>query len=193
MSLTLISCGQNNESGNPRNGGGFIDNFGTIGGFDNFGAVGGFNYSGIGSINGATLPSNWLSIIAQENICRVPNTGFQTTQSTQRQRLVIPLNGFNINAGAVFVGVTVEGDIGIISLQAQGPVMELLACSRVDLTSNAVPSGGNIVTNVSTQCPVSEITSATIAVQSSIGQGGYQFLFAPIHISGTSRSSSLCF
>lgn len=191
MSLTLISCGQDNKSGDSSS----SNNTGFITGFGVGGAIGGFNYSGISSVNGIALPSNWLAVIAQENFCNVPNIGFNGVATTERVRIVVPLTGFNINAGAVFVGVTVEGDIGIISLQAQGPVMELLACQRPDLTSSAIPTGGNIVTNVSRECPVSEITAATIAVQSSQASQffqNYTFLFAPIHVRGTQRFSSLC-
>ena len=190
MSLTLISCGQSNKSGQTNNG--TIGNFGTISGFGNNGAIGGFNYSGITSANGLTLPSNWLQVIAQENTCRTPNFGTQITNTQERVRYVVDLTGFNVNAGAAHVGVTAEGDITIISLQAQGPVMEILACNRPDLSPNVTPTG-NFVVNTSNSCPISEVTSANVQIPSSLGFGGYTLAFFPIHIPGTQQFSSLCF
>lgn len=183
MSTLLVSCGQENESGRK--------------GINN--PFGGFNYAGIASANGMNLPANWLQVVGNENPCRSTSgynygPGYQQNQTVgagQRQRIVIPMPNFNVNAGAAYVGVTPEGDIGIVSNQNQGPVLEVYICVRPDVTGQ-----GQVIRqpalNTSQRCPVSEITASDITLSTNSGYGDYLLKFAPIHIPGTDRFSSLC-
>lgn len=186
VSTILVSCGQDNRSGG--------DDV-----FNNGLGVGGFNYAGIASVNGTTLPANWLQTVGAENPCRSTNLnygqGYSQYQNVNaagnRQRIVIPLSQYNVNAGAAYVGVTPEGDIGIVSHQNQGPVLEVYLCARPDVTGQ-----GQMIRqpalNTSYTCPVSEITASDITLQTNQGLGDYLLKFAPIHIQGTDRRSSLC-
>lgn len=185
MATLLVSCGQDNESGKKSSS------------YNGFG-VAGFNYNGIVSANGTNLPSNWQQTVANENPCRSTTNsygnGYQQNQqisSGTRQRIVIPMTGYNVNAGAAYVGVTPEGDIGIVSNQAQGAVLEVYLCNRPDVTGQ-----GQVIKqpalNTSYSCPLSEITASDITLSTNSGYGDYLLKFAPIHIPGTDRYSSLC-
>lgn len=178
MSTVLVSCGQENESGKRRNNNPF----------------GGFNYAGIASSNGMSLPSNWLQTVGNENPCRsTGGYGYTNNQNynNQRRRVVIPLTGYNVNAGAAYVGVTPEGDIGIVSNQSQGPVFEMYLCPRPDLTGQGQVTKQPAL-NTSYSCPISEVTASDVSLATNSGYGNYLLKFAPIHIPGTDRFSSLC-
>jgi len=174
VSTLFVSCGKNNSSGGGSN---------TVTP-NPYGTYPGSTYAGVGQ-----LPSNFIQIIEQENPCRTGVGGVPANAA--RISAVIPLQGANVNAGGVFVGVTPEGDVGIITNQAQGPVMEIRLCPRPDLTGNG-QLVSNPVLNTSQMCPVGEITAATISLASSSGMGNYTLPFAPIHILGTDRFSTLC-
>jgi hypothetical protein len=174
MSLLLISCGGENESGNNRNN------------------VNGYNYAGISTAgNGISLPGNWLQIVHNENPCRV-NSNFngQNTSVSGKIRVVVPLQGANINAGAFYAGVTPEGDVGIVSNQGNGPVMEVFLCPRADVSGQGSLMATPVL-NTSRECPIGEITAANISLQGQFGYN-YNLSFAPINILGTDRRSSLC-
>ena len=170
VSTLMASCGKNNSSGG--------------GGGATTGVWPGSTYAGVG-----TLPGNFIQIIETENPCRTGVGG--VPQNAPRIVTAIPLQGANVNAGGVFVGVTPEGDVGVISNQGQGPVMELRLCPRPDLTGNGQLASQPVL-NTSTMCPIGEITAANVTLASSSGMGNYIFPFAPIHIPGTDRFSSLC-
>jgi hypothetical protein len=165
VSTVLVSCGDNkNTSGGSKSSGYSYPSVSTSG-------------------NGMSLPSNWLSIVQSENPCR---TG---SNSNNRTRVVVPLNGVNVNAGAYYTGVTPEGDVGIVSNQSGGPVMEVYICQRPDLTGQGSLMN-NPVLSTSYECPIGEITRTNIALQGQYGT--YNLSFAPINIIGTDRRSSLC-
>jgi hypothetical protein len=167
MSLLLISCGKENESGKTSK-------------------SNGYNYPGMSSSgNGVGLPSNWLTVVQNENPCKTYNG----TTSTNKIRVTVPLQGININAGSFYVGVTAEGDVGIVSNQSSGPVMEMYLCPRPDVTGQGSLASTPIVNN-SNECPVGEVSSANISL--SAQYGAYNLAFYPINVVGTNHSSSLC-
>ena len=176
VSTLLVSCGAENESGKSRNNNPF----------------GGYSYAGITSANGMRLPSNWLEIVGNQNPCQSAGGYYGSTyNNNQRRRVVIPLQGYNVNAGAAYVGVTPEGDIGIVSNQKNGPVIEMYLCPRPDLSGQ-----GQVIKqpalNTSSSCPVSEITAMDVSLTSTSGYGNYLMKFAPIHIPNAGRVSQLC-
>jgi hypothetical protein len=179
----MVSCGKENKSGDPTNNNQYSNN----------GGFGGYNYGNINT-NNMNLPGNWQNIVMNENPCQIStyqNGSPFNNNGTGRTRVVIPLNGVNINQGSVHIGVTPEGDIAIASNQAQGAVVELLLCPRPDLTGQ----GGlmnNPVLESDSSCPLSKITDTDISLSSNSGYGNYILQFAPIHIYGTDRYSSLC-
>ena len=176
MSTLLVSCGQENESGKKNKN-------------NPFGVNGGYSYSGFTSASGKSLPSNWLATVGNENPCK-SSYGY-TSSNNQRVRAVVQLQGINVNAGAVHVGVTPEGDIGIISRQNNGPVMEIYLCRRPDLTGQGTITKQPAL-NTSYACPISEITAADVQLPSSSGYQPYLLKFAPIHIQNAGRYSQLC-
>ena len=167
ISLTIVGCGKDDKSGKKKNNGSP-----TVPGINNA-----YNY---GAYN---LPSNWLEIVAQENPCQLSGT-------TARVSIATTLQGLNINAGAIYAGVTPEGDIGIITNQNGNPTLEVLACD--DLAAAGTPTVFDYsfpVLNVSDICPISEITDFDVVIQTTQGQAILEF--APIAIPGA-RASSLC-
>lgn len=173
----LVSCGQDNESGRD-------DDFNNP-----FGVSGGFNYNGFTGTNGQSANA-LLEVIGNENPCR-SSFGVNSTSTNSRVRTVVPLNGINVNAGAVHVGVTPEGDIGVISRQSNSAVMELYLCVRPDLTGQGSITQQPAL-NTSFSCPISEITATNVSLPSNAGLGPYLLQFAPIHIPNAGRYSSIC-
>ena len=172
ISTLFISCGKNNSSG----GSGTATT--PVAGFP------GTTYAGVGA-----LPANFIQIIEQENPCRTNVGGVPANAA--RIVTTIPLQGVNVNAGGVFVGVTPEGDVGIVTNTTGAPAMELRMCPRPDLTGNG-QLVSNPVLNTSQLCPVGEVTALNVSLASSSNFGNYLLPFAPIHIMGTDRFSTLC-
>lgn len=178
MSTLLISCGQDNESGKKKRSS--INPFGGDG----------YSYAGFASANGQNV-NTLLATIGNQNPC-VSTYGYtNNSAANNRVRAVVPLTNINVNAGAVHVGVTPEGDIGIVSRQGNTPVMEIYLCSRPDLTGQGHMTKQPAL-NTSFSCPVSEITAAEIALPTNSGFGSYLLQFAPIHIPNAGRVSQLC-
>jgi hypothetical protein len=169
MSILMISCGKENESGKTSNS--------TNNGYPGISSAGN---------GGISLPSNWLQRVQNENPCITVNNN----QNPTRQRVDVPLQGTNINAGAFYVGVTPEGDVGVvINRNGIGAVMEVYLCPRPDATGQGSLMATPVVNN-SNECPVGEISRANISL--SAQYGAYNLSFAPIHILGTDRTSSMC-
>ena len=179
VSTLFVSCGKDNSSGGSKK----KNNYGT------------YNYGNITSYNGSQVPNNWLEVVSSQNPCISSGSyGYNGSNNNRsignRVRTVVPLQGINVNAGSVHVGVTPEGDIAIASNQNQGPVLEILLCP--DATGQG-SLASNPVLNISQVCPLSEITAADVSLYSNSGYGNYLLKFAPIHIPGTDRISQLCY
>ncbi len=187
ISATMVSCGKNNKSGggSSSSGGGI-----GVGGFGSYGNINVAGYSGnLGQL---------LNVVASENPCRTTGGGYgygygqQPYQNSNARTVVaIPLQGINVNAGSLYVGVTPEGDIAVVSNTNGGPRMELHLCARPDLTGQGQLMA-NPVLNSSQRCPIGEITASDVMLQSSAGAQPYILKYAPIHIPGTDRYSSIC-
>lgn len=181
MAVFLAACGgdQNRSSSNRSNGG--------IGGF---GYPGGTNFG-----NGTSLPNNWVDILLNENPCIDYNTG---QLNNARTRVVVPLQGMNVNAGSLYAGITYEGDVGIVSNQGGQPVMEIFSCLRPDLATNSrgyivSQNGVPPVLNVSRNCAVGEVTAMDIGLETQLG--GYLLKFYPIYLNSMNsrnNGSSIC-
>jgi hypothetical protein len=165
MGVISVGCGQSNKSG-----GNSSSNNGTTPPITTHPNTG---------INGSTLPSNYIGVIRNENPCQ---------EGGQRTSTQFPLQGISVNAGAVYVGVSSYGDIAVVSNTASGPMMQLEICMRAGATGQGQMLANPVINN-SDYCPVGEITAADITLQ---GQIPMQVKFAPIHVPGTYRTSSLC-
>ena len=178
----MVSCGKENKSGDANNNPNQYNN----------GNYGGFQYGNINN-NGMNLPGDWMNIVMNENPCQVSyqNGSPFNNSGSGRTIVTIPLNGVNVNQGSVHIGVTPQGDVGIVSNQNNGPVIELHLCQRPDLTGQGGLSS-NPVINSSDNCPLSEITSMNVSLAGNPQFSAYILQFAPIHIQGTNRFSSLC-
>lgn len=183
LAVTLmVSCGKENKSGDDNNSNQYSN-----------GNYGGFQYGNINN-NGMNLPQNWQTVVMNENPCSVNyqnGSPFNNNSNTGRQIVVIPLTGINVNQGSVHVGVTPQGDVGIVSNQNNGPVIELHLCQRPDITGRGGLSS-NPVLNTSSNCPLSEVTSLDVSLEGNPQFAAYLLQFAPIHIQNTDRRSSLC-
>lgn len=164
MGVMSIGCGQSNKSGGSSNSTTTNPPILTNPntGYDN-----------------SSLPSNYINVIRSENPC---------SMGGQRSATQFPLQGISVNAGAIYVGVSSYGDIAVVSNTASGPMMQLEICSRAGATGQGQMLQNPVINN-SDYCPVGEITAADIVLQ---GQVPMQVKFAPIHIPGTYRTSSLC-
>ena len=93
---------------------------------------------------------------------------------------------FQVNAGVMHIGVTLEGDILVVTNDNNRVKFDVHACERPQLTNQAqfiqMP-----VLNTSETCAMAEITAADILLNSS--NGVYQLAFFP---AGLSSQTSLC-
>ena len=175
----LVSCGKENRStsGNSNNGA--------------FGYPGGNTYG-----NGSNLPNNWIDILIQENPCM--NFSGNGGINNNRSRIIVQMQGVNVNAGSMYAGITYEGDVGVVSNQNGSPVLEIFACQRPDLSGNSAgfimsANGMPPVLNTSSNCSVSEITALDAGVNTQYG--GYHFAFYPIYLDSVNKAaygSALC-
>lgn len=165
LGMMAVGCGQSNKSG-----GSSSSSTTTVPPVTTNPTVG---------MNGMQLPANYMNIIRTENPC---------VSGSQRTATQFPLQGINVNAGAIYIGVSSYGDIATVTNTSSGPLMQLEICPRTG-TNGQGQMLSNPVINNSDYCPVGEITAADITLQ---GQVPMQVKFAPIHIPGTYRSSSLC-
>lgn len=118
----VVSCGQNNTSGDPNN----------LNGLNVLGANGqiigqGINFNNYGQYAG--------SIQRLVNLSQCTNYGGLNGQQAigQRVAISIPIQGRG-NLYKPVVGVTVEGDIAIVRSAGNGYVMDVLACVRPGMT-----------------------------------------------------------
>ncbi len=164
LSTLLVGCGKENESG------------GSSGSSNSWNG-------GVTSVgNGNKLPSDWVKRLENEYRC---NTGYSTNNSRQRLGVQVP-GQLNLNANALHVGVTLEGDILIMSNKNNRTTVELRACRRPANSSQAQLYTQPVV-NVSRVCAIGEITAANVMVQTQYGP--YELVFFPI---GMSAPSTLC-
>lgn len=162
------ACGENNTSGKNKNRNNNYPWGGTFGGGGTF--VGG---------NGNSLPANWLDQVAIENPCLYGGQRAQAQLQVQA----------NVNVGALYVGVTSEGDMAIVNNQNGLPLMTLYICPRPDLTGQGTIIRQPITEN-SVSCPVGQISSSEVSLQGQYGQ--YRLNLRPIHIPNAGVVSSLC-
>lgn len=168
VSTLFISCGKDNKSGgsSPSNTPVVTDPW--SGGSTNVG-------------NGNSLPSNWINVLYNEYSC---NTG---ANNNTRVRMQVQAQGpITINASALHVAVTLEGDILVMSNTNNVVSMELHACQRPGM-QNTAQFIQKPVLNVSYQCAMGEVTAADILLNSQ--NGPYSLVFFP---AGLSSPSSLC-
>ncbi|MCT4641248.1 MAG: hypothetical protein N4A33_03055 [Bacteriovoracaceae bacterium] len=175
LSALIVSCGQDNRSGNGNN---VVGPFGQYGGIQTAGG----NLSGV------------LGQIANENPCRVSGGYYQGQQFpnqniNSRQQPISVALPYSVAPGT-FVGVTAEGDIAVISSNGGQGRMDLHLCNRPTGTSSAQIDTQQVPFVVNTQpygCPVNEITSARV-----LTNNGYRLELYPIHIPHVGKVSSLC-
>ena len=160
-----IGCGKDNTTGKKP-----ASNTTSWGGFGTGPYTGG---------TGGQLPADWMNILGSERPCY---------QGGQRATAQMAVNT-NVNVGALYVGVTSEGDIAVIQNQGGAPTMHLYICPRPGLTGQGQLASRTIIEN-STTCPVGQITKVDVTLGASYGP--YYLKFAPIHIPGTNRVSRLC-
>lgn len=168
--MLMASCGKQNKSG----GGGSTSSTVTD-------PWVGTNANGVSNL---TLPSDWLNRLYNEYSCQ---NYYMNNNSNTRVKIPVQSPGqFQVNAGALYVGVTLEGDILIISNNNNNITAEVHACDRPNLTSQAyflnMPK-----LNVSDYCAMGEISAADVGLQSQYGT--YQLAFFP---AGLSSPTSLC-
>ncbi len=186
VSTLFISCGKDNKSGGGSNPAIGIDPFGGIA-----------NAAG----NGTRLPANWLQILANEHPCNPQTTGGVTNNA--RTIVNVPLNmmGLHVNANNLHVGVTLEGDILVISNNNNTIQAQVHACPRPGMTNGAQLMQQPIV-NMSQMCAMGEVSAADIMIPAntntgynpyntypSYNQNGYHLAFFPV---GLAKPSSLC-
>ncbi|MAX65938.1 MAG: hypothetical protein QF441_12355 [Bacteriovoracaceae bacterium] len=164
LATLLVSCSKENKSGGGSSGSSIT----TISG------------------NGSKLPSNWKSVLANEYPCTTTNINGQVTN----RRITVPVQvpGYiNANAGAIYTGVTLEGDLLTIHNNGSNVSVELRVCERPELNTSSAQFIAQPILNQSYNCAIGEISAADIVVNSTYGQ--YQLVFFPI---GKSAPSSLC-
>jgi len=178
IGLMVASCGKENKSGNSGSGGAIPPTVGTY----------------PSTMNGNQLPANWLDIVAQENPCAGSQQGYQVGNPgagiNQRQQSQLAVNGnVNVNAGAIYLGVTSYGDIALVQNQNGQAIMNTYTCPRggaagqVQLVQNKV-----VALNLSNECEVDEITAANVMV--TVQGVGMELAFRKINIPGA--QSSIC-
>lgn len=157
----MSSCGKENESGGNSN------NIGT--------------YGTVAGTGGGSVPSNWFKTLQNEYRCQ---TGY-----SQRSRTTMNLNGaVNVNAGAIHVGVTVEGDLAVISRSSNNIILEVYACQRGGMNMNQQPQLYQApIVNQSNSCVIGEVSAMNVYLNSTYGT--YTLAFFPI---GMHAPSSLC-
>jgi hypothetical protein len=168
VSTMFVACGKNNESGGSSNTS--VDPW-----------SGGVTAAG----NGSQLPSDWKQRIFNEYQCQTySNTG---TSSNSRVRVTAQSIGqLQVNAGGLHVGVTLEGDVLIISNSNNKVSVEVYACPRTSMQNTAQFIQTPII-NQSMMCAIGEISAADMYLDTQYGP--YHLAFFPI---GLSSQSSLC-
>lgn len=167
VTTMFVACGKNNESGGSSS--------------SNDPWSGGVTAAG----NGSKLPSDWKNKIFNEYRCQTYSSN--GTSSNSRTRIGVQSQGqFNVNAGGLHVGVTLEGDVLIISNSSNKLSIELYACKRPNMQKSAQFIQTPII-NQSMMCAIGEISAADIYLNSQYGP--YHLAFFPI---GLSSQSSLC-
>ncbi len=169
VSTVFVSCGKNNSSGG---GGGSSSSDPWSGGVTAAG-------------NGSKLLSDWRNRIFNEYRCQTFNQN--GAQTNKRLKLNVQSPGpVQLNAGALHVGVSTEGDVLIMSNSNNQVRIELYACERPAPQQSAQFIQTPIL-NQSSMCSISEVSAADIFAGSN--QGAYHLVFFPIGLSG---GSSLC-
>lgn len=168
----MISCGKKNKSGASSSSTG----------------IGTDPWIGT-NVNSSTaniaLPGDWLNRLYNEYPCRnYYNNGANTTARTTIN--VQAPGPYQVNAGALYAGVTLEGDILIISNQNNSISAQVHACNRPGLTNTAQYIKKPVL-NISENCAMGEITAADILLDSQ--NGVYHLAFFP---AGMSARTTLC-
>ncbi|MBT4792043.1 MAG: hypothetical protein HON90_10765 [Halobacteriovoraceae bacterium] len=181
-STVFVSCGETNKSGGSN---------------DPAPAPGTINTAGTGQI----LPANWRDLIFQQYPCKVYTNNYNTpygapsapTNNVRRRTTLTAAGQIHINAGALHVGVTTEGDVLIMSNNNNTVNLELHSCERPGLQVQASAQFmAQPVINDSKYCAMGEVTAADISLGATTQYGqNFQlhFAFYPV---GLSAPSTLC-
>lgn len=128
------------------------------------------------------LTFSQLAVIENENECK--------TSDKNRETKIIDASNIKISHKVTHVGVTPDGDIMVLSNASGKMEITLMYCKRPGLTGD-YQFMGSLRLDPSAECPIDQITASNVALGISHG-GQYILSFAPIHILGTTRKSSLC-
>ena len=167
LATLFTSCGKENESGGNGNNS---------------------SNTTVAGNGGGDLPSNWLAVLQNEYPCVNAQYNGGSNRNS-RVRSEVNLQGaVNVNAGAIHVGVTMEGDIAVLSRSGNSSILEVYACQRPSINLSQQPQiSQSPIINSSQSCQVSEISALNVYLNSNYGT--YLLAFFPI---GLSSPSSLC-
>ncbi len=164
LTSLLISCGSDNTSGSS-----------------------GTTSSTVSISSGTgTVPSNWREVVMSEYACASGSYGVTSTSRTQIS-ITAPTTT-DIDEGGIHVGVTLAGDVMVLSRSSNVITTELYVCQRgtYSYTPNAQFKTLPLVAK-SSYCGVGQISAANVYLTTTYGT--YELAFFPI---GRSKTSSLC-
>ena len=167
LTSLLVSCGGDNSSGSS----GSSSSGTTV----------------VTSGNGSSVPSNWRTVVMNEYACTSGQYGVTGTNRT-RVNITSPTSS-TIDEGGLHVGVTVAGDVLVMSRSGNVITTELYVCQRSTYTSYMPTAQFKTtpVVDTSDYCGVGQVSAANIYLTAAYGT--YELAFFPI---GRSKSSSLC-
>lgn len=132
------------------------------------------------------LPSDWLNRLYGEYPCR---DYYSNNGAASNARTIIDVQApgpYQVNAGSLYTGVTLEGDILVISNQNNNIRAQVHSCNRPSQITRAKYITKPVL-NISENCAMGEVTAADILLDSS--NGVYHLAFFP---AGMSARSTLC-
>ncbi len=151
MSVLVASCGKDNESG--KNGGQY------------FGAVG--TYSGVGPAN---TNNPYVAQIFQVLPCMTQGYGLPQGYSVNQRIGTGTRMNFKVASMATHVGVSAEGDVAVLTGDAQGnAVLSLYLCPRGSTRAGASMNQNPAFGVTTAGCRVNPITAANVFIQSYYG------------------------
>ncbi len=178
MSLALVSaCGKKNESGSSSSSSKY------------FGALG--SYEGVAPAN---VSNPYVSRVFQMTQCTtgggyLPNGNYNPNLRVGHGQQM----SFRVSSNSSYVGVTAEGDVAVLTGDANGrAVLSLYVCPRPTGGQGVPTPTGNFTWNVTYQsCRVDQITALTAFIPGGAGFPNLALVFFPIHFNPTLRQE-LC-
>jgi len=167
LSTLLVGCGKNNETGR--------------------------NNTSTGDYGVYGNSSNAVAAVIAETPCLINGQG--GNQGNQRIKIEMPNSGQYTqvpNAGAVHVGITIEGDVLVVSNAGNQARVEIYACQRAGVSNQPAQLVSQVVLNTSDYCNVGEVTAATYAIQSQYGYIPLNFAALDIVNMFNGTNSSQC-